>query len=96
MIYFQFLKQNIQRPTVEGKQRLGQHSKRVAQTVGELVQAAEALKGKTQSQDKNSLNFVDCEEVHATTLSVTCVSKCYFLFNVLKERQNIFEILSNC
>ncbi len=36
---------NIQRPTVEGKQRLGQHSKRVAQTVGELVQAAEALKG---------------------------------------------------
>ncbi|XP_038046321.1 talin-1-like isoform X5 [Patiria miniata] len=37
--------ENIQRPSPDGKQRLGQHSKRVAQTVGELVQAAEALKG---------------------------------------------------
>ncbi|XP_022084655.1 talin-1-like isoform X7 [Acanthaster planci] len=36
---------NIQRPSPDSKQRLGQHSKRVAQTVGELVQAAEALKG---------------------------------------------------
>ncbi|XP_071498741.1 talin-1-like [Diadema antillarum] len=36
---------NIQKPLPEGKQRLLQHSKRVAQTVSELVQVAEQLKG---------------------------------------------------
>lgn len=36
---------NIQKPLPEGKQRLVQHSKRVAHTVSELVQHAEQLKG---------------------------------------------------
>ncbi|XP_041458339.1 talin-1-like isoform X4 [Lytechinus variegatus] len=36
---------NIQKPTPDGKQRLVQHSKRVAHTVSELVQHAEQLKG---------------------------------------------------
>ncbi|XP_077996572.1 talin-1-like isoform X2 [Glandiceps talaboti] len=45
----------IQRPTIEAKQRLVEYSKKVATSVGELVQCAEALKGS---------DWVDPEDPH--------------------------------
>ncbi|XP_071942853.1 talin-1-like isoform X3 [Antedon mediterranea] len=45
----------IQKPTPEGKQKLVHYSKRVATSVGEVVQAAEALKGP---------DWVDPEDPH--------------------------------
>lgn len=40
-----FLPQTLQKPSPELKQQLTGHSKRVAGSVTELIQAAEAMKG---------------------------------------------------
>lgn len=40
-----FLPQTLQKPGPELKQQLTEHSKRVAGSVTELIQAAEAMKG---------------------------------------------------